>query len=160
MTYQKPSQHYDDNADANESSSLFLTVADASPPSSAFGHDGEATTKKNGVPVRAMIATTCFVLGTLAVLYYGGSSNTHRTDGTSEALLLGQNQAAPALYGENKDYCFADNDNPGKYCWYPTDNFPVGNWAGVGGHGDDNCGPQCTDVVAKPTHNSYVPPGF
>ena len=141
MTYQKSTQHYDDNADADESSSLFLTVATAS-PSFSLGHDGEATTKKNGVPVRAMIATCIFLLGTLVVLYSGGSGSSNRTAGTSEALLLGHTQAAP-YYEEKKDYCFKDNDNVNTYCWYPTDIIPFGNWAGVLGHGDGNCGPQC-----------------
>ena len=76
MTYQNPTLQYDGNADAdadvNESSSLFLTVADASPPpSSAFGQDGVAATKKkkNGGPMRAVIATCVFLLGALTVLY-------------------------------------------------------------------------------------------
>ena len=31
----------------------------------------------------------------------------------------------PQYQGE---YCFQDNDTPDNYCWYPTDNFPVGHW--------------------------------
>ena len=61
MTYQKSTPNYN-NADADESSSLFLTVADAS-PSSSLGHDGVAT-KKNGVLMVAVVAT-CFLLGTI-----------------------------------------------------------------------------------------------
>ena len=30
------------------------------------------------------------------------------------------------VYDLTQDFCFTDNENPGKYCWYP-DNFPVGN---------------------------------
>ena len=152
MTYQKSTQHYDDNADADESSSLFLTVATAS-PSFSLGHDGEATTKKNGVPVRAMIATCIFLLGTLAVLYSGGSGSSNRTAGTSEALLLGHTQAAPALYDPFQDFCFADKDNPGKYCWHDSRfmggcgscwPFPMEQWEiDPNPHGNNNCGQLC-----------------
>jgi len=53
----------------------------------------------------------------------------------------------PEGYNPSKDYCFKDNDNAGKYCWYPTDNLPVGNWDGFTGAGYDNCGPKCTTVT-------------
>ena len=149
MTYQKPA-HNDDNAD--EASSLLTIVTAAPAPSFSLGQDGEAKQKKkNGVPtMRAMIATTCFFLGTLAVLYSGGSGsrNTHRTDGTAETLLLGQKQAWQT-YDPRKDYCFADNDNPGKYCWFCFDNLPDGNWKGEGGHIYNDCGDMCTEF--KPT---------
>ena len=91
MTYQKPSPHYD-TADADEASSLVLTVVDAS-PSFSLGPDGVATKKKNGVPTMRAMITMCFVLGTLVVLYGGRSgrnSNTARsTGGLSAALLRG-----------------------------------------------------------------------
>ena len=141
MTYQKPNQtHDDDNADANEASSLLLPVAGGA------GGGVPTIKKKNGGPMRAMIATCC-LLGTLAVIYGGRGSS--RSGGLSAALFLGHNQAAPVVYDPSQDFCFADNDNADKYCWYPTDNFPVGNWAGVtcaGGHGCAQCGPQCTSV--------------
>ena len=137
MTYQKLT-HNDDNAD--EASSLFLAVAGGGVPATKK--------KKNGVPMRAMIAT-CFLLGTLAVLYYGrGRSNTNHTDGTSKALLLGQNQAAP-VYNPDHDFCFADTDNPGKYCWFCFDNLPVGNWKGEGGHVYNDCGDMCTEFKPR-----------
>ena len=101
-----------------------------------------ATKKKNGIPMRAMIAM-CFLLGTLAVLY------SHLTGGTSEALLLGQNQAASRVYDPNQDYCFADTDNPGKYCWFCFDDYPYGNWEGVTGAAAGDCGSICHSV-----HNS------
>ena len=165
MTY--PTQTHEDN-NVDEASSL-LIVATAS-PSFSFGHDGVATTKKkNGVSMRAMIATTCFFLGTLAVIYYGrgssnssSNSNTDRTDGTSEALLLGHNQAALEVYEpyydpDNGDYCFfqlyARYDN---YCWYPSRIFPVGNWKDVTtDRGYDSCGPVCP---APPPTPSPTPP--
>ena len=103
MTYQKPSPHYD-TADADEASSLVLTVVDAS-PSFSLGPDGVATKKKNGVPTMRAMITMCFVLGTLVVLYGGRSgrnSNTARsTGGLSAALLRGPNPAASV-----DDFCY------------------------------------------------------
>ena len=133
--YQNLTQKHDDNAD--EASLLLLTVAGGV----------SATKKTHGVSMRAMIAT-CFVLlvlGTLAVLYSGGSGsgNTNRTDGSSEALLLDHNQAAPYVYDPKRYYCNTDTDNPGKYCWFPTDKLPCGNWKGEDGHGYNDCGPLC-----------------
>ena len=49
------------------------------------------------------------------------------------------------VYDPTQDFCFTDNENPGKYCWYP-DNFPVGNWKGVNGRGVNDCGSKCTKV--------------
>ena len=103
MTYHIPT-HTHDNDTAEEAAPL-LTLVPASPaPALSFGqHEGgdvaPATKKKNGgVPRRLMIATSCILLVTLAVLYGGrgrsSSNNIHRTDGTSEALLLGHTQAA------------------------------------------------------------------
>ena len=72
MTDHNPTHtHYNDNAD--ESSSLFLTVADASP---SFSFDPKKTKGR----MRLMIGTTCFVLGTLAVIYDGRGSS-HITSG-------------------------------------------------------------------------------
>ena len=105
MTYQNPT-HTHDNDTAEEAAPL-LTLVPASPaPALSFGHEGggdvaPATKKKNdgGVSIRTLIVTTCILLGTLAVVLSGGrgrrsSNNIHRTDGTSEALLLGRTQAA------------------------------------------------------------------
>ena len=51
------------------------------------------------------------------------------------------------MYDPNQDFCFTDNDNVGKFCWYPTDNTPVGvNWGGVTGRGYNDCGPKCITV--------------
>ena len=76
MTYQQPSPTHD--ADADEASSLLLTVAG--------GGGVPATKKKHGVPtMRAMIVMICFLLGTLAVLYYGGRATS--SGGISAALL-------------------------------------------------------------------------
>ena len=103
-----------------------------------------------------MIATVCFLLGTLAVLYSGdrGSSrhnNIHLPGGTSAALLLGHNPAATVdrpyydPYDPKQDFCFQDNF--GKSCWYPTDNHPSdGNWVGQGGRDSNDCGPKCTGI--------------
>ena len=148
MTYRKPTQTQDDDNVNDEASSL-LAIGTASPSSSScsFGPGGgvPARTKKTGVPMRAVIAT-CFLLGTIAVIYGGNSSSNSsiRAVGSSDALLLRQNQAAP-LYDSNTDYCFKSK-TADQYCWYPTDSFPDGRWKGVGGHGDNNCGPTCTSV--------------
>ena len=124
MTYQN---HSDDKAAADEASSLFLSSGDAKPKQ-----------KTNGVPtvptMQARIATCLFLLGTLAVLFWGGSSNTntntntHRTDGTLEALLLGHPLAArEEYYDPSHGYCFHDSTLE-QHCWYPTKNYHVGNW--------------------------------
>ena len=59
------------------------------------------------------------------------------------------------VFDPDQDYCFTDTDNPGKYCWYPTNYLPVGRWVGVSvaGHGDTNCGPQCTEVGPYPNND-------
>ena len=46
-------------------------------------------------------------------------------------------------YDPSLHYCFKDTDNAGKYCWYPEDNLPSGNWKGEGGHGENDCGSRC-----------------
>ena len=94
MTYQKPTPNYD-NADADESSSLFLTVADAS-PSSSLGHDGVAT-KKNGVLMVAVIAT-CFLLGTI----YSPLSSSSSSSNNNRAVALLQDQIE-IVYDRNND---------------------------------------------------------
>ena len=105
MTYQKT---FPNNDNAEEASSL-LTIVTASPaPALAFGqHEGgdvaPATKKKNGgVPRRLMIATSCILLVTLAVLYggRGRSSSSHTRSGGSIAadLLRGHTQAPEELY--------------------------------------------------------------
>ena len=147
MTYPKPSPTHDDD-DADEASSL-LTIITASPAPSLGQNGVSATKKKNGgVLMQAMIATSCFFLSTITVIYSGGSgsSNTNRTDGTSEALLLGQNQAASMVYDPTQDFCFEDKANLGKYCWGRGNEFPCGHWKGVSGQGSGYCGPYCDDV--------------
>ena len=172
MTYQKQNQtHDDDNVD--EASSL-LTIVTASPssPSCLFGPGGgvPARRKKNSIPIRAVIAT-CGLLGTLVVMCSGGSGSRSNasSDGTSEALLLGQNQAAlevyepyPDLPGSNydpcwapwcvydpsTDYCFKDIHTGAPknlYCWYPIDRFPYprGQWRRIGGPG------ACDDIQVR-----------
>ena len=128
MTYQTPTQTHDvDNID--EASSL-LTIMTASPaPSSAVRQDGVASTKKenDGVPMRTMIVTTCFVLGTIAVIYGGSGSSSNNGD---------------VLYDSSTDYCFKST-TVDQYCWYPTDRFPKGPWKGVSGVGDNHCGLMC-----------------
>jgi len=151
MTYfQQPSPTHDDDndADAHEASSLLLPVAGG-------GGEAPATKKKHGLPMRAVVAT-CVLLGTLAVLsspLRRGSNrhnDTHLTgDKFAAALFLDNIQAAtPGVYDPKQDYCFADTDNPGKYCWYFMDCIPYPGspqWKGVSGHGYNNCGKQCTD---------------
>ena len=91
----------------------------------------------------------CVVLGTLAVMISGSrGSNSNRSstassdDISSAALLRG--------YDPSQDFCFKDNDNDGKYCWYPTDGLgPCGNWKGEGGHGSNDCGQKCTKMYEE-----------
>ena len=134
MTYQTPTQTHDYDT-AEEASSLLTSVT--------------GSKKKNGVPtIQAMIGT-CLLLGTISVIYYGGSDSSnstfHHAADTSEAFLLRHNQAAPGVYDPKQDFCFKDTDNAGKYCWYPEDKSPYGNWVGDGGHGYSDCGLKCTD---------------
>ena len=138
MTYQTPStpKHDDDDVQVEEATALLSDQGGG-------GGGGPARKKKHGVPtLRALIVGSCFVLGTLAVMIYGGrggsSSTTHRTAGSTADLLRG--------YDPSQDFCFQDNDNNDKLCWYPTDNFPCGDWKGVSGLGSDQCGPPCTQV--------------
>ena len=88
MTYQKPTPNYDNaDADADEASSLLTIVTASRAPSFSLGQGGgvPATKKKNGVPMRTMIATTCFFLGTLAVIY--GRSNSSSSTASSLPLV-------------------------------------------------------------------------
>ena len=78
-------------------------------------------------------------------MIYGGrgsnrhsSSKTASSGGISADLLRG--------YDPSSDYCFTEIDTDGKYCWYPTDNLPCGNWKGEGGHGYNDCGQKCTKI--------------
>ena len=81
MTYQN---HSDDKAAADEASSLFLSSGDAKPKQ-----------KTNGVPtvptMQARIATCLFLLGTLAVLFWGGSSNTFCISIVLYCIILDEN---------------------------------------------------------------------
>ena len=160
MTYHIPT-HTHDNDTAEEAAPL-LTLVPASPaPALSFGQhegggDGAPATKKNdgGVSIRTLIVTTCILLGTLAVVLSGGrgrrsSNNIHRTDGTSEALLLGHTQAALEVYepyyDPSQNYCFSEQYGFGRYCWYPTAGYtyPTGTWNAVTDRGYDSCGPVC-----------------
>ena len=95
-----------------------------------------------------MIATSCILLVTLAVIYGGRSSTNSSSGDISAALVLGQNQAA-SVYNPDQDYCIQDKKT-GQHCWYPTDNFPypAGQWGGIGGRGNDDCGDLCTKFAA------------
>ena len=65
----------------------------------------------------------------------------------------------PPVYDPSYDFCFKDNDNAGKYCWYPNDRLPDGNWKGEGGHAYNDCGDLCTDVADDPSGNGpCLPP--
>ena len=170
MTYQTTTQTHDCDT-VEEASSLLTSVTGSPAPSFPFGQGGgggggvSARKKKNRVPSTRALIVTCLLLGTVAVIYYGGSgsSNTNfqRADDTSEALLLRHNQAAP-VYDPSQAFCFKDRDNDDKYCWYSTDNFPVGNWEGftcAGGHGCAQCGPKCTSVYPSGQTSGLAPDG-
>ena len=169
MTYQKLNPNYDNadadaDADADESSLLVLTAVDVS-PSFSLGQDGVATKKNHGVRMIVVVAI-CFLLGTMAVIHQGSSNS--RAVGSSDALLLRQNQAAPVfnpsqgtyylaptseLYAPNtSNVCFKDKDNAGKYCWYTQKGSePYGNWeVDPNPHGNNNCGPMCTVFFCGP----------
>ena len=96
------------------------------------------------------MTTACVVLGTLAVLSggRGGSSSRHTRSGDLATELLRTAHDTSYDYDPSKDFCYTDTDNAGKYCWYPTDHYPCGNWDGEGGHGYHNCGRLCTQVMA------------
>ena len=69
MTYQKPTQHYDDNADADESSSLFLTATDAS-SSSVLRQEEVVAKKKKLLTALAVGVATGILLLVVAGDYY------------------------------------------------------------------------------------------
>ena len=51
------------------------------------------------------------------------------------------------LYDPSRDFCFkATSVKYDQYCWYPTDNLPVGNWESGGRRKYNDCGPKCTEV--------------
>ena len=146
VTYQKQTQtHDDDNVDEASSLLTIATAAPSSSSSSSLRQDGVATTKKNGVPTMRAVIATCILLGTLAVIYSGCRSSS-RSGGLSAALFFGYNQAAPVVYDPSQDFCFADDDNDDKYCWYPDDRLPSGNWYSVTDRGYNDCGSMCTSV--------------
>ena len=92
-----------------------------------------ATKKKDGVPtMRVMIATACFLLATLAVLYSDGS-------GSPGVALM--------VYDPIQDYCFEDKANLGKYCWGRINEFPYGHWKGVNDRGSGDCGEYCYSFI-------------
>jgi len=137
MTYQKPTLNYG-TADADdESSLLFLGVADEA---------GVANKKKNGVLTLAVVAI-CFLFFTLGVIYQGSSNSL----GFSGAFLL-RSEPEPAcmpVYDPKKDYCFKDNVKSDHYCWWPLDDFPEGDWKGVNAPSGANsgCGTPCTQFA-------------
>ena len=145
MTYQtSPTPTHDVNVE--EASSLLLTRGTPAPSSCS------CRPKTTMVPttMRAMIVTTaCVVLGTLAVLSggRGGSSSRHTRSGDLATELLRTAHDTSYDYDPSKDFCYRDNDNAGKYCWYPTDIYPCGNWDGESGHGYHDCGRKCTQII-------------
>ena len=142
MTYQKPpTQKHDDDVKVEEATSLLSGQGEGGVP---------AGKKKPGVPTRrALIVTTCFLLGTLAVIYYGGrgrSSSTASSGGLAADLLR---KADDTVYDPSQSNCYKDNDTAGHYCWYPTGNFPCesGHWdLEYYGRAYNDCGRKCTQV--------------
>jgi len=66
--------------------------------------------------------------------------------------LMKFNMCLYAVYDPQKDFCFSDQDNPGKYCWCPQYKFPYGNWKldqcrGFNECGFNNYGGMCTDCI-------------
>lgn len=53
--------------------------------------------------------------------------------------------------GPGGDFCFKQNNVPNTYCWYPTDNFPVGPWGGSNQPDPpyEQCGGLCTEVCSE-----------
>lgn len=85
-----PTLKHDDNDTVEEASSLLFGPGGGGVP---------ARKKQHGVPTitRTRIVTTaCVVLGTLAMMLYGGRgrSNTASSGGLATALLLSNNQVA------------------------------------------------------------------
>jgi hypothetical protein len=137
-----------------------------------------------------IVTMACVVLGTLVVLSggRGGSSSRHHTrSGDLAADLLrtahdtsydydpsskpcytdqgtypgdGYGCGTPASYIPSEHFCYADNDNPGKYCWWPIDRYPCGDWKGVAaadrGYSTD-CGRLCTTLTQFNHPRKYQP---
>ena len=97
-----------------------------------------------------MIGMTAAVASS-AVLFYSILDYSNQ-DSTASSFLLHDRGGTPpppppGVYDPTHDFCFHDLDKWNKYCWYPNDSLPDGNWKRVGGHGIGECGAKCTDVT-------------
>ena len=63
------------------------------------------------------------------------------------------NGTVTTVYNPQFCFCFTDTDNPGKYCWYPTNHLPYGDWKGAGGRNYNDCGGKCTKFADNNEHN-------
>ena len=137
MTNQNRTQKHDNN-NANEASSLLLTVAGG-------GGGVAATQKKHGVSRRAMIATMCFLLGTLAVIYVGrGSSSSNNSN--SRGMLVDVFGGKPCC-PKNTDGCTAFNNKGQAPMGWGDKNC---NFEGFVGRGNKNWKDLGNGIICKP----------
>ena len=96
MTYQKPTPNYG-TADADdESSPLFLAVADEA---------GVANKKKNGVLTLAVVAV-CFLFFTLGVIYKGSSNSDSDSSGNQWCFASCERECEPRQESSPDNSCF------------------------------------------------------
>ena len=55
------------------------------------------------------------------------------------------------MFDPSQNYCYKDNDYADKYCWDPVAHLLSGNWKEDGGHGYNDCGPECTPSLYDPS---------
>ena len=129
--------------------------------------------------VRALMVGTAMAVGALVLRMAGPAKmvttmhKTRNVDGMVVASGATQAGSHPRVtaggagifteeYDPRQAFCFADTDNPGKYCWYPTDNLPIGNWARIDGRGYGDCGSKCeatqdgTECVPAPLDATFL----
>ena len=93
--------------------------------------------------MRTMIVTTCFLLGTLAMIYGGSRSSGSSTPNSSTvAVVTSDDRCATEVPGAGPCCCFYNTVSE-QHCWYPTQDYHVGNWRLTHIGGNDSCGPEC-----------------
>ena len=126
--------------------------------------------------VRALMVGTAMAVGALVLRMAGPAKmvttmhKTRNVDGmvvvSSGATHVGSHPRVTAAggagifteeYDPNRHICFVDIDNPGKYCWYPEDTLPYGNWKVDSPHGNNNCGSKCEKTQDDPEGTECVP---
>ena len=100
MTYQKPTPNYGTADAEDESSPLFLVVADEA---------GVANKKKNGVLTLAVVAV-CFLFFTLEVIYKGSSNSDSDASGNQWCFVNCRFECVQWQWSRPYPACFDSKD--------------------------------------------------